>query len=434
MTNFVGRAPGAHFGMATVSTDTGHNSTTYDASWADQNPETKADWGWRSMHGAVTLGKQLTRAYYGANSITRSYYSGCSTGGRQGLKEVQLYPDSFDGVLIGAPSWWVSRLNNWITKVGMYNLPVDARHHIPLSVTPVIAAEVVRQCDPQDGVVDGIVSSPETCNFVFLKLLCGPISDGKGCLNEAQIQTAKNVYSDYYSSIDGQFLYPGMTLSSESMWDVLLAGPDPSPFGLLWEQNFLFNNATWDWHQYNDSICTESDRLDPGNANAADLGALKAFKARGGKMILYHGLADGLVPVKGSQYLYNQVISEFGGNLGTVRDFFRMFLVPGMQHCWLTAVGAPWNFGGATQAGAMGMSEWSVPGFRDSRHDAFLALMDWVEEGKPVDEVIATSWHSIMNVTSGVWRQRPLCPWPEKAVYSGAGEVNAAGSWSCSAS
>ncbi|MCV5073222.1 tannase/feruloyl esterase family alpha/beta hydrolase, partial [Escherichia coli] len=103
--------------MATVSSDLGHNGSVIDTSWAINQPEKKTDWGWRALHGTVMLGKKLTAAYYGSD-ITYSYYSGCSTGGRQGLREIQEFPDSFDGVLVGAPAWWTSHLNNYITQLG----------------------------------------------------------------------------------------------------------------------------------------------------------------------------------------------------------------------------------------------------------------------------------------------------------------------------
>ncbi|KAK0625476.1 Tannase/feruloyl esterase [Bombardia bombarda] len=437
--NWLDMAPGPHYGMATVSNDLGHNSSVTNLTWALHNPEAQSDFGWRAQHGCIVLGKELTRAYYGGKRIHYSYYNGCSTGGRQGLRELQEFPDSFDGALIGAPAWWTSHLNNYVTKVGLYNLPVNDTKHIPTTLMPVIAAEVVRQCDGVDGVTDGIVSSPELCTLDFSKLLCNATipsnittlsnTTSPSCLNPDQIQTAKNVYSDYYSSIDpGKFLYTGLTLSSEDQWFILLGGTEPSPFGVGYERNFLFGDPTWDWRTYNDTIIAYAEQTDPGRSTAAKFD-IHPFKRRGGKMLMYHGLADGLVPTKGSEYYYNQTVDVFGGRLPAVTDFFRMFLIPGMQHCWTTPVDAPWNIAGAFQSGVMGSDVWSVPGFKDKRHDALLALVDWVEKGHPVDEIVATTWKSPTNYTSGVLRQRPLCPWPLKAVYDGVGDVDEAGRW-----
>jgi len=427
-----------------------------ETAWALNNPESRADWGWRAMHGSVVLGKALVSSYYG-RPIKYSYYSGCSTGGRQGLREIQQFPTSFDGALIGAPAWWATHLNNYITKAGTYNLPVADPKHIPMALVPFIKREVTRQCDSQDGVVDGIVSDPIQCEFDFGKLLCPAVKEdvtiadqNTTCLMPEQVDTAKRIYADYISSETGRTVYPGLTLSSEPQWPLLFGHTNPpseysanhpsrpsfhspSPFGTGYASDFLLNNPNWDWRSYNDSLVSLADRLNPGRANADNFAALKAYKSRGGKLLLYHGLADGLVPVKGSLLYYNKTVSAFDGSLDSVRDFFRLFLVPGMQHCWNTddAVKAPWNFGGATQAGAMGMGEWSVPGYRDARHDAMMAMMDWVEQGKAVDEVVATSWNGLWSVKSGVKRQRPLCAWPEKPVWDGKGDVDAARGWRC---
>ncbi|KAJ9139070.1 Carboxylic ester hydrolase [Pleurostoma richardsiae] len=232
--NWLDMGPGPHYGFATLSTDTGHNSTTADLVWAHNNPEKQIDWGWRALHGSVKIGKKLTAAYYG-RSIKYSYYSGCSTGGRQGMKEMQIAPDSFDGVLVGAPAWYTKRLNVYVTELGIQNLPTSDPKHIPVSVFSVIAEEVVRQCDGDDGVADGIVSSPEACNFDFAKIQCGnPGVNASACLTPAQIQTAKNVYGDYLSAT-GEFLYTGLTYSSEDQWYILLGGTQPSPFGIGYE-------------------------------------------------------------------------------------------------------------------------------------------------------------------------------------------------------
>lgn len=105
--------------MASLSTDTGHNSSGLDTTWAVNQPEKKTDWGWRAIHGATVVGKKLVKAYYGGMAIRYSYYSGCSNGGRQGLKEIQNFPDSFDGALIGAPAWWIPRLAGYMTRVSL---------------------------------------------------------------------------------------------------------------------------------------------------------------------------------------------------------------------------------------------------------------------------------------------------------------------------
>lgn len=234
---------GVGYGFATVSTDTGHSSVSTDASWALNNPEKKNDWGWRSMHGTVLLAKQLTEAFYD-NKIAYSYYNGCSTGGRQGLKEVQISPESFDGVIVGASAWYSSHLNPWVTKVGSYNLPTNASNHIDISLFPTMAAEVLNQCDGLDGVTDGIISNPSECIPDYTTLLCGrPGVNNSACLTSDQIQTANNVYADYRSS-SGELLYPGLNPGCENQWLLVLNYTDTSPYGINFIRDFLYDDPS----------------------------------------------------------------------------------------------------------------------------------------------------------------------------------------------
>lgn len=422
--NWLDMAPGPHYGMATISTDTGHNSTTADITWANKQPEKKTDWGWRALHGSVELGKKLTEAFYG-KPIKYSYYSGCSTGGRQGLKEVQISPGSFDGALIGAPSWYTSHINPFVVKFGAYNLPIGADNHIPVEQFSWIGKQVVEQCDEVDGVKDGIVSEPEACKFDFDKIKCPDQNKSPTCLTDQQIETAKKIYSDSYTDT-GEFIYTGLTLSSEDQWFILLGSDVPSPFGVQYVQDFLFDDPSWPWQEYNDSVMAYAVQHDPGNSTAAQYD-IRRFRDRGGKLLMYHGLADGLVAERGSIYYHSQTVAA----MGNVDSWFRFFQIPGMQHCAGTTVDAPWNIGAAFQTSSMAADAWSVPGFRDADHDAVLALIDWVEKGRPVDKIVATTWRSPFNATSGVLRQRPVCPYPKKARYNGKGCESHERSWEC---
>lgn len=424
--NWVDMAGPAKMGFAVFSTDMGHNSTASDSAWAFNNPEGKTDWGWRATHGAATLGRKLAEGFY-AKKSKHSYYSGCSTGGRQGLKEMQMSPETFDGVLVGAPAWWPARLNTYAVKIGLYNLPLTDPKHIDISLLPDIAKEVVRQCDAIDGVKDGIISNPYRCKLDFSAFSC-KVANMSLCLSDAQIQTMKNVYSNYIDSKTGQYLWGGLLISAEyESWN-LIGYESTSPYGIGYVRNFLLNNATWSIYEYNDNILHLAEKIDPGQASANKID-LSDFKNRGGKMIMYHGLSDGLVPTKGSDFYYESVLRTMGRR--ETPNFFRYFHIPGMTHCAGTVVDAPWAIGGSYQAPLLSTSAWSVPGFEDSSHDALLSLVDWVEKGKPVDSIIATTWNTPFNVSSGVKRQRPLCPYPKVAVYNRHGDVNQASSWIC---
>ncbi|KAJ6437383.1 feruloyl esterase B [Purpureocillium lavendulum] len=423
--NWMDMAAGAHYGFATISTDTGHSSTSTDLTWGLNAPQKRIDWGWRSLHGSVQHGKTITQAYY-ARRIKYSYYSGCSTGGRQGLKEVQTSPDSFDGALIGAAAWETDHLNNYVTQLGIFDLPAGSPHFINYTQFPIIGQEVIRQCDGADGVLDGIVSAPQLCNFNFGKLQCGAGSalPPSTCFTVPQIETIKKIYGDWISS-SGDFLYPGMTLSSEFLWYTVLGGTAPTPFGVGYQRYFLYNDPAWQWQSFNDSTVQFAEKYDVSRATAAQYD-ISAFRDRGGKVLMYHGVADGLVPTKGSELYYNRTVQAMGKNIS---GFFRLFLVPGMQHCLGTVVNAPWYFGASSQASAIGTDAWSVPGFRDARHDALLALMEWTERGRAPDQIIATTWNSPYLPSSGVLQQRPLCPYPKMAAWNGVADIKAAASW-----
>ncbi|KAF7531751.1 hypothetical protein G7054_g8583 [Neopestalotiopsis clavispora] len=423
------------YGFAVVSTDTGHNSTTGDGRWAFLAPERLADWGWRALNGSIGAAKQLTERYYGTK-IAYSYYNGCSTGGRQGLKQIEIDPDTFDGLVIGAPGWDSKSLNPWITRVGIYNLPETAPYHIPWRLFSAMADLVMEQCDELDGVKDGIISLPDACVPDYTKMLCSVSGiEQSACLTEAQAQVPAKVYGDYLGS-DGELLYPGLSPGCEGQWQAVLSFARTSTFGNHYIRFFLLGNWFWNYTDWDDNIFSLAATFDPGQATA-DNYDLSTFRDLGHKILMYHGLSDGLIPPRGSDLYYQKVANATsGGGNGSptpITDWFRYFQVPSMHHCWSTQTSAngPWNFGGEFQSTHLGSDQWSVPGFRDKRHDILMALMDWVENGNPVDSVIATTWNDPLDPTSGLKSQRPLCPYPQVAHYNGVGDVNQAASWEC---
>jgi feruloyl esterase len=423
------------YGFAAMSTDTGHLAVAFDGSWALNNSEAVTDWGYRAMHGSVVIAKQITQAYYDAKP-KYNYYSGCSTGGRQGLKEAQMFPDDFDGILAGAPAWWTTHLQPWSLEVGLYNLPADGPGHISadLMVGPV-TAEIYRQCDPQDGLTDGIISDPYSCNFFPEALLCTRPGQAD-CLTPPQLSTLYHLYNDWVET-NQTFVFPHFALGSEAQNTFLFnVSSAPSPAGTAWVANFLYQNPNWDWHDFTYATVQYADAVNPGMANADDFD-MSPFFRKGGKLIQYHGLTDGLIATGSSIYFYKRVLQTLAAAHGlTKADLdasYRFFLVPGMQHCAGNPPGvdAPWVFGGVDQTSAlMSNKSYSVPGYEDDRHDALLALMSWVEEGKAPSQIVATKFVND-TVSLGVQRQRPLCLYPAQATYSGSGDVDVASSWEC---
>lgn len=329
--NWLDMGAGVGYGFATMSTDTGHNSTNTEY-WAYNNTEGVLGWGYRAMHSSTVLVKQITSAYYGQNS-TYSYYSGCSTGGRQGLRDIQLYPEDFDGVVAGSPAWWTNHLQPWTSWMGEYNLPNTSAHHISPALFPAISDEVLSQCDAADGVLDSIISAPHQCDFQIENLLCTPAKSASNttCLTNPQLDTLYKIYNDYVD-VNQTFVFPHLELGSEQQWDVLLSGSTnlPNPLGYQYVQYFLGLGADWNPADFDYSIVELANRLDPGNATADDFD-FSPYMKQGGKLLMSHGMADGLISTDSSTYFYRQVLRTMAPLGVDLDDFYRFFYVPGMQ-------------------------------------------------------------------------------------------------------
>ncbi|RAL07144.1 tannase and feruloyl esterase [Aspergillus homomorphus CBS 101889] len=424
--NWADMGVGARYGFASMSTDTGHNSVLSDGSWAYNEPERLIDWGYRAMHGSVVLAKEVTAQYYG-EELKYNYYSGCSTGGRQGLRSVELYPDDFDGVIAGAPAWWTSHMQPWTVKIGTYN--AEPTSQIPESMFDVIGEEIIRQCDPQDGLVDRIVSAPQQCNVRLETLLCQG-TNATQCLSPAQLGTLRQIYSDYVD-VNQTFVFPHLLPGSEAEWALLVNNGTSAALGIDYVRYFLGLGKQWSQDQFDYSTVQLADQLDPGNATADDFD-ISPFHHKGGKLLMYHGMSDGWIPTDSSLYFYNHVAEQLVPRGIDLDSFYRFFYVPGMQHCTGTpqSMHAPWYFAGPNQAPTLSSSLHSVPEYMDARHDILLALMQWVENGTAPEPLIATTWQNDTTQDT-VYRQRPLCFYPQKAVYTGEGDAKQAKNWEC---
>ncbi|KAI0135165.1 tannase and feruloyl esterase [Daldinia grandis] len=441
--NWLDMGAGVQYGMATLATDTGHNSGQGDMTWPTTE-QLRVNWAYQAMEGSITLGKTLIQAYYNDKQIAYSYYSGCSTGGRQGLKQIQRDPDMFDGALIGAPAWDTKNLMPWISRLAAWNLPEDADGSISdQSLFSRLQAEVLKQCDPLDGMQDGIVSSLSACReqFDITQISCEVSADKTACLTQAQIETAQRMYSDYITE-DGELVYKGLDYSSEAEWGTFLMPANPNDsnnvrrsFDAQYERTFMEYGNDWQITSYNDSVVDDARARDKNSVQAsADQFDLGSFRGKG-KIIMYGGLADATVPVQHTTLYYDRTVEA----MGSVDDFFRYFQIPGMGHCWAGPgspnFNVPWMIAGAGQAAQVPPynAGSSVPGYKDKEHDALLALMDWVENGNAVSQIIATGFNFSDSTGQAVvmHRQRPLCAFPRTATYDGQGLQNDASSWQC---
>lgn len=284
-----------------------------------------------------------------------------------------------------------------------------------------IVAEVTRQCDPQDLLRDGIVSDPFGCNVRFEELLCKPSSTAN-CLTPEQLDTVYQFYNDFVD-VNQTFVFPGLTLGTDPSFLVA----SPNELGVDFFKYWVHGDPTWDISDFTYADIELARKINPGNASANDFD-LTPFRSQGGKILMYHGLADQVIPTGSSLRFYNQVYRTLlGKGIQSLDDFYRLFLIPGMNHC-SGSPNAPWYIGGGSQ-GVSGATH-SVPGFEDPEHDIILSMIRWVEEGVAPDEIIATKYKDD-KVSEGVEIQRPLCVYPLQAKYTGNGNASEPSSWTC---
>lgn len=403
-------------GYAVVGGDTGHQSTDpNEMFWGVGHPEKIADWGTRSVH-AITVPAKKIIADLSAKNVSKAYYYGCSTGGHQAYAELQRYPDDFDGVIAGAPGNNRTRLNVEFLHRFLSNRVPNSNTQLILTSAKanLITQRAVAACDALDGVTDGVMEDPRACTvdrFNVESLQCTG-ADAADCLTADQVAVAKKIYAGPKNARTGAQLYPGLPVGTESGWPGYWGGSEPvrADYWRLWS----FENPQWNWWTFDydrDVTYTEAKLgplVDQTSANLA------AFKARGGKAIVYQGWQDPVVNGIDTIAYYDRVKAAQGGSQAEVDGFFRLFMVPGMGHCS--------GGSGATSFGNGG----SAPPVIDADRDILSALDRWVTAGTAPDRIVAS------RVVSGtVVRTRPLCAYPKKAVYRGSGSTDDAANFSC---
>jgi tannase/feruloyl esterase len=379
-------------GYATTSTDTGH--TGGRGTFVLGHPEKLKDYAGRAIHEMTVKAKAVTDAFY-SNAPKFTYYQGCSTGGRQGLTEAQRFPDDFDGILVGSAANPRSTLALWQTWVGVVALK-DAASRIPTSKLPMIHAAALEACDAKDGLKDGLIDDPRTCDFNPKVLLCKN-GDGPTCLTAAQVETATRLLSPIKDTRTGAVLTPGLLPGSELNWAPNITGAEPRSSATDHFKYVVFEDPNWDWRTLDpDTAAPKAAETEQG-INATDPN-IKAFLARG-RMIQTQGWADQNIPPQFSINYYNKVI-ETVGSATKVQDSYRLFMAPGMGVC-----------GG---------------GDGPNTFDALGAMEQWVEHKKAPDQIIAS--HSTDGKAD---RTRPLCPYPQVAKYKGSGSIDDAANFAC---
>ncbi len=386
-------------GYATTSTDGGHEGE--GGSFALGHPEKLIDYAWRSEHEMTVTAKALIAAYYG-NGPRFSYFNGCSAGGKQGLKEAQRFPADFDGIIAGAPGAdWTGRATQSVRVAQIMHK--DAASYIPPSKYQVIHKAVVDKCDALDGVKDGVLDNPKSCSFDPGVLVCTPSTslragnDESACLTPPQVASARQVYATMTNPKSKREI-PGLAPGSELGW-ATWGGPQPLGLGADHFKYVVYKDPKWDYMTFNfDRDIVRAEEIDNGLINALDPN-LKPFFDRGGKLVQYHGWNDPQIAPGNSVQYYTRVRETLGG-ASKIDASYRLFMMPGMAHC----------------RGGEGPNTF----------DALAALEQWVEKGKAPDQIVAS-----LARDGKVVRTRPLCPYPQQAVYKGSGSTDEAANFAC---
>ena len=400
-------------GYATASTDTGHRAS--DMWWAVGHPEKAIDYLYRAKHVVTVAAKGVIDAFYG-RPPSFSYFSSCSNGGRQGLLEAQRYPDDYDGLVVGAPWNFQSHSNaGFLWNAQALSAPGAA---IPAEKLPAITAAVLVACDKNDGLVDGVIANPRACRFDPKSLICQG-AETNACLTAPQVAALQKIYDGPKNPRTGEAIFPGFAMGGERGWTGMVRNTSASGLSNGYFANLVFENPKWDSSTFNwDTDLKTADEKVGRLGNAISLDYSGASR-RGVKIIQYHGWNDQTLQPGYSPDYYDQVMRANRG-LEATQTFYRLFMVPGMTHCY----GGP----GATSFGAVGQQ---IPPVRDATHDIQTALENWVERKAPPAQLVATKFTDDAAATRTIRLTRPLCLYPAVPRYKGTGDPNDAASFAC---
>jgi Tannase and feruloyl esterase len=384
-------------GYATSSSDLGHESkNAFLTDWMVGHKQRILDFGYRAHHLVSVISKQIVDRYYGKKP-SRSYFVGCSSGGWQGLTEIQKYPNDFDGIVAGAPAHNFVRLNLRGTIVAQMSLR-NPDGNLTREQTKMVAEAALKRCDPEDGVTDGLISDPMQCDFDPKQLECKAGEKSESCLTPAQVARVKALYGPIKSK-GGIQLYPGPTISAALAPSAPAKADAPALAGPLHDalKEFGYTKTLTLADFDPDKDIPQMDKL-MGPVMSSMNPDISKFKAHGGKVVAWQGWGDPAISPYNTLYYYGTVKKKIGGNMD---DFYRMFFVPGMGHCGAGATGP-------------------------NKFDMVAALENWVEKG------VAPKRIESSQVKDGkVTMSRPLCMYPEVAKYNGSGSTDDAKNFTC---
>ena len=406
-------AGGIQSGYATASTDCGvPASEGLTGQWGLNSNDTLNtalinDFFSAGIHDMTVAGKATTSSYY-AHAPSYSYFDGCSTGGREGLEEAQFYPSDYNGIVSGSPAinW-----NQFIPSELWPELVMKQNNdYLPACKENAFTEAVVKACGYQDGVTSPFIADPADCHWSPSRLI-GLVTPC-GTITKTDAKVMEEIWAGP-TTADGKKLWyglePGASLSGLAGTTTSASGvttASPFPITVAWFQDYLKQDPSFNWQTltysqfdqlFEQSVSEFPATVDTSNPN------LSQFKKDGGKILIWHGLADQLIFPQGTINYYQRVETAMGGAKQT-DSFARLFLAPGAQHCASAAGPAPAN--------------------------PLAAVVNWVEHGKAPDSVLAT----VTDPTTGVVTlSRPLCAYPQTARYTGHGSTDVASSFRCAA-
>lgn len=391
-------------GYAVAATDTGHSAITEPGGTFAADRQKLLDYAFRSLHVTAEAAKMVLRSYYGM-APGKSYFEGCSTGGRQGLILAQRFPNDFDGITVGAP------VLNFTGTMMRYLQVAKALKAAPVGADkiPALAAKIYETCDAKDGLKDGVIEDPRRCDFQPARDLpkCEAGADRADCFTAPQIGAIEKMYAEV--AVDGKRMFPAWPVGAETTGQAGRSGLDPWTIhdgapttGMFFGEGFfrylVFPKPDPNYDIYKFDLNKDLPKLETIHQilDATDTD-LSAFQKRGGKILMYFGWADpALNPMMGVEYY--EAVSERMGPATT--DFFRLFMAPGMFHCG------------------------DGPG--PNVFDTTGPLSEWVEQGKAPESLRA------VKVADGkAVRSRPLCVYPAVAKYKGTGSTDDAANFTC---
>jgi feruloyl esterase len=369
----------------------------FDAGFmADQ--QAGLDFAYVAIGRVAPLAKAIIERYYG-KPPDKSYFTGCSTGGREGMVMSQRYPALFDGIVVGAPAMRTGHSNlalrtmavafNAISPRDEKGQPVRAKAFSDTDRALVISS-LLAACDAGDGAKDGTIANPGGCRFSPAALTCKG-DKAAACLSAAQVAAIEKAFAGPKDS-QGIQVYPGfpydtgIVTTGRTLPGILSpgAGSPVPPFVVLDQDVDAEARA----------VAHDAQQMATDTATWTNL---NTFSGRGGKLIFYHGVSDPWFSAWDTTEYYERVVKANGGD--TVQSWARLFLAPGVGHC-----------GGG-------------PGALD-RFDLLTPIVEWVEKGTAPNAVVATS-------VAAPGKSRPLCAYPQYAHYKGQGDVNDAANFEC---